>query len=35
MLKVEMRYLAIKAWWDSSNYTSEEGLKHLQLWLAF
>jgi hypothetical protein len=35
MLEAEMRYLAIKAWWASSNCTSEEGLKHLQLWLAF
>ncbi len=35
MLEAETRYLAIKAWWSSSNCTSEEGLKHLQLWLAF
>jgi hypothetical protein len=35
MLEAETRYLAIKAWWASSNCTSEEGLKHLQLWLAF
>jgi hypothetical protein len=35
MLKAETRYLAIKAWWASSNCTSEEGLKYLQLWLAF
>ena len=35
MLEEGMRYLAIKAWWASSSYTSEEGLKHLQLWLAF
>jgi hypothetical protein len=34
MLEAETRYLAIKAWWASSNCTSEEGLKHLQLWLA-
>ena len=35
MSEAETRYLAIKAWWASSNCTSEEGLKHLQLWLAF
>ena len=35
MAEAETRYLAIKAWWASSNCTSEEGLKHLQLWLAF
>ena len=34
MLEAETRYLAIKAWWASSSCTSEEGLKHLQLWLA-
>jgi hypothetical protein len=35
MQEAETRYLAIKAWWVSSNCTSEDGLKHLQLWLAF
>ena len=35
MLEAETRYLAIKAWWTFSNCTFEEGLKHLQLWLAF
>ena len=35
MEEEETRYLAIKAWWASSNCTSEDGLKHLQLWLAF
>jgi hypothetical protein len=35
MAEAETRYLAIKAWWASSNCTSEDGLKHLQLWLAF
>src|ERR1700738_5149125 len=35
MQEAETRYLAIKAWWASSNCTSEDGLKHLQLWLAF
>jgi hypothetical protein len=33
--EAETRYLTIKAWWASSNCTSEDGLKHLQLWLAF
>jgi hypothetical protein len=33
--EAETRYLAIKAWWASSNCTSEDGLKHLKLWLAF
>ena len=31
----EMRYLAIKAWWLSSGACSGEGLKRLELWLAF
>ena len=35
MEEAETRYLAIKAWWSSSNCTSEDGLKHLQHWLAF
>jgi hypothetical protein len=35
MQEAETRYLAIKAWWTSSNCTSENGLKYLQLWLAF
>jgi hypothetical protein len=30
-----VRHPRIKAWWASSKCTSEEGLKHLQLWLAF
>jgi hypothetical protein len=35
MLEVDSRYAAIKAWWASSNCTSEDGLRHLQLWMAF
>ena len=35
MDEVETRYLAIRAWWSSSEATSEIGLKHLELWLAF
>ena len=35
MEEAEIRYLAIKDWWASSNCTSEDDLKHLQLWLAF
>jgi hypothetical protein len=35
MLEAETRYLAVKAWWASSKCTSEEGLEHLQFWLAF
>ena len=31
MQETETRYLAIKAWWASSNYTFEDGLKHLHL----
>ena len=31
----ETRYLAIKAWWLSSGACSSEGLKRLELWLAF
>jgi hypothetical protein len=35
MEEADTRYLAIKVWWASSNCTSKDGLKHLQLWLAF
>jgi hypothetical protein len=35
MLEAETRYLATKIWWASFNCIFEEGLKHLQLWLAF
>ena len=35
MDEAETRYLAIRAWWSSSEATSEIGLKHLELWLAF
>ena len=35
MEKAETRYHAIKASWASSNCTSEDGLKHLQLWFVF
>jgi hypothetical protein len=35
MQEAETRYLAIKAWWASSNCTSEDGFKHLQLLLTF
>ena len=35
MDEVETRYLAIRAWWSSSEATLEIGLKHLELWLAF
>ena len=35
MEEAETRYLAIKAWWASSNCTSDDGLRHLQLWLVF
>ena len=31
----EMQYLAIKAWWLLSGAYSGEGLKRLELWLAF
>src|SRR5579875_1679227 len=34
MVEADSRYAAIKAWWASSNCTSEDGLRHLQLWLA-
>ena len=33
--EAETCYLAIKAWWSSSGATSESGLRHLELWLAF
>ena len=35
MNEAETRYLAIRAWWSLSEATSEIGLKHLELWLAF
>jgi hypothetical protein len=35
MAKAEIRYQTIKAWWASLNCTSEDSLKHLQLWFAF
>ena len=35
MDEAETWYLAIRAWWSSSEATSEIGLKHLELWLAF
>ena len=35
MDEAEARYLAIKAWWVSSNCTSDDGFRHLDLWLAF
>ena len=35
MEKAEARYLAIKAWWVSSNYTSDDGFRLRDLWLAF
>ena len=35
MEEAETRYLAIKAWWASSNATLESRLRHLDLWLAF
>jgi hypothetical protein len=31
----ETRYLAIRAWWLSSEATTEQGLSRLELWLAF
>ena len=31
----ETRYHAIKVWWALSSATSNNGLKHLDLWLAF
>jgi len=33
--EAETRYLAIRAWWSSSNATSENGLYHLGLWLSY
>jgi len=33
--EAETWYLAIRAWWSSSNATSENGLYHLGLWLSF
>ena len=35
MDEVETRYLAIRAWWSSSEATLETELKHLELCLAF
>ena len=35
MDEVEIRYLAIKAWWSLSGTTLENGLRHLESWLAF
>jgi hypothetical protein len=31
----EVRFHAIRTWWHSSGATTEEGLRRLQLWLAF
>lgn len=31
----EIRYHAIRAWWTSSGATATDGLRHLDLWLAF
>ena len=35
MDEAETRYLAIKAWWSSFGVISENGLRYLELWLAF
>ena len=35
MDEAKTRYLAIKAWWSSFGATLENGLRHLELWLAF
>lgn len=35
MLEAETRYATIKAWWSSSKCTNDDGLTHLNLWLAF
>ena len=35
MDEVETRYFAIKAWWTLFGAISENGLRHLELWLAF
>ena len=34
MDEAKTHYLAIKAWWSSSGTTSENGFRHLELWLA-
>jgi len=35
MDQAKTRYLAIRLWWLSSGATNEEGLHHLDHWLAF
>jgi hypothetical protein len=33
--EAEARYLAIRSWWLASGAATEDGLKNLELWLAF